>query len=523
MLTSFALTAQVNIQSIPIHIANGTSIGIAGDLQSNQPILGDGKVLLNGTTVQEINLSGNTISNLEINNNTGINLASNIKIDSLLQFTNGKININNNDFIFSEAANITGGGALNYINTNGIGKVFKYINNNLNDFEIPVGNSNYRPIYLNTSAAYTNASVAIKSVDTSYSDKPLHIVDYLKNYWSVDQTGINGNLEVTAQYNNDTDVNGNSDSIQAYFFNGNNWSSANSNSNATNHRLTVPVSSSQGIVFGMNNFVFLGSRAYLQGAYNNLIGLMDDKLRRPIQYLPLSDPYSTPTYATHFQHIQHPFLESIDNSVLTDQSNDSNNIVDWVFLEIRNQNTIGNSVLATRSALIQKDGTIVDTDGKSPVSFNYIPEGNYSLSVRHRNHLALSLNPAFAMTLSENKSSAFSNNLIDLSSMPANQIYGTSNGYTTDTHPTLSNIRLMWGGNSNSNNNIRYSGFSNDRASILSDLNNNENNILNGYYKADVNMNGAVNYTDTDSDKSFLLQHVLNNSELKIIKQELPQ
>jgi hypothetical protein len=523
VFTSFALHAQVNVQSIPIRIANGTSIGIAGNLQSNQNILGDGKIELIGNTLQDIDLSGNAIPNLEINNSSGVNLLSNIKIDSNLQFSNGKININNNDLIFSETANITGGDEFKYITTNGAGKVIKFLNSNLTNFEIPIGNNNYRPVYLNTSGSYTNASVSLKSIDSSFSNKPLHIVDYLKNYWSVDQTGINGNLQVTAQFNNNIDVFGNADNINGYYFDGNEWSSANSSSNSSQHRITVPVSNSQGIISGMNAFVYLGSKAYLQGAYNNITGLMDDKLRTPVLYLPLTDPYSTPIYANNFQHVNHPISESIESSLLADQTNDSNNIVDWVFLELRNQNTIGNSILATRSALIQKDGDIVDTDGKSPVTFNYIPQGNYALSVRHRNHLALSLNPAYAMTLSENKSTAFTSNLIDLSTMPSNQVYGTSNGYALGTHPTLNNIRLMWGGNANGNNNIRYSGFLNDRAAILTDLNNNENNILTGYYRADVNMNGTVNYTDTISDKSFLIQNILNNSEIKIIQQELPQ
>lgn len=523
LFISLALAAQVNIQSIPIHIANGTSIGIAGDLQSNQNISGNGKLVLIGSTTQGIDLSGNAISNLEINNNSDINLYSNTKIDNNLQITNGKINIQNNDLIFSETANITGGSDLKYITTSGTGKVIKYIDNNLNDFEIPIGNTHYRPIYLNTTGTYTNASVAITSVDTSYSDKPLYIIDFLKNYWSVDQSGINGNLKVTAQYNNNIDVNGNADNLHGYYFDGSNWSSTNSISNTITRRITVPVSSPQGIIFGMNHYVYLGSNAYLQGAYNNSTGLMDDKLRTPVQHLPLTDPYSTPTYATNFQHILHPISESIENSVLSDQANDSNNIVDWVFLELRNQNTIGNSVIATRSALIQKDGDIVDTDGKSPVTFNYIPVGNYSMSVRHRNHLPLSLNPAFAMTLSESKSTAFTTNFIDLSKMPANQIYGTSNGYTSGVHPQLNNIRLMWAGNTNGNNNVRFSGFQNDRAAILTDLNNNENNILSGYFRADLNMNGTVNYSDTNSDKSFLLENILNNTELKIIQQELPQ
>ena len=168
--TSLALRAQVNVQSIPIRIANGTSIGIAGNLQSNQNISGDGKIVLMGNTIQDIDLSGNAISNLEINNSSGVNLLSNIKIDSNLQFTNGKINIDNHDLIFSETANITGGDEFKYITTNGAGKAIKFVNNNLTDFEIPIGNNNYRPVFLNTSGTYSNASVSLKSVDTSYTD-----------------------------------------------------------------------------------------------------------------------------------------------------------------------------------------------------------------------------------------------------------------------------------------------------------------------------------------------------------------
>ena len=59
--TSLAIRAQVNVQSIPIRIANGTSIGIAGNLQSNQNISGDGKIVLMGNTIQDIDLSGNAI------------------------------------------------------------------------------------------------------------------------------------------------------------------------------------------------------------------------------------------------------------------------------------------------------------------------------------------------------------------------------------------------------------------------------------------------------------------------------
>ena len=45
--------------------------------------------------------------------------------------------------------------------------------------------------------------------------------------------------------------------------------------------------------------------------------------------------------------------------------------------------------MVTRAAFIKSDGTIVDIDGTSPVTFTGLPAGNYYMVVRHRNHLAI--------------------------------------------------------------------------------------------------------------------------------------
>jgi hypothetical protein len=69
------------------------------------------------------------------------------------------------------------------------------------------------------------------------------------------------------------------------------------------------------------------------------------------------------------------------------------NIVDWVLIELRTGTGSGTKV-ATRAAFLKKDGTIVDIDGTSPVSFTSVSAGNYYIVIRHRNHLAImSLNP----------------------------------------------------------------------------------------------------------------------------------
>ena len=38
---------------------------------------------------------------------------------------------------------------------------------------------------------------------------------------------------------------------------------------------------------------------------------------------------------------------------------------------------------------LKSDGTIVDTDGTSPVQFTGLSAGNYYIVIRHRNHLAI--------------------------------------------------------------------------------------------------------------------------------------
>ncbi|MDW3647600.1 MAG: hypothetical protein R8P61_11080 [Bacteroidia bacterium] len=135
--------------------------------------------------------------------------------------------------------------------------------------------------------------------------------------------------------------------------------------------------------------VVLAARALLEGPYNEAAGMMNDDLR---SMLPLFEPYT----GLGFTHVGPGGGENIDNAVLSVTG--SNAIVDWVFIELRD--AINNTqVVATRSALLQRDGDIVDLDGFSKLSFNGVSAGNYYIVIRHRNHLGMmSLN---AISLSE--------------------------------------------------------------------------------------------------------------------------
>lgn len=135
-------------------------------------------------------------------------------------------------------------------------------------------------------------------------------------------------------------------------------------------------------------------RLLLEGPYNATTGLMSDHLRTD-GLIPTIEPYT----ALGFTQVGGGG-ESVTPAVLSEQG--PNAIVDWVFLELRDAADFTITV-ATRSALLQADGDIVDTDGISNVRFYEVLDGNFYVVARHRNHLSV-MTPG---SLPMNQSSAF--------------------------------------------------------------------------------------------------------------------
>jgi len=198
-----------------------------------------------------------------------------------------------------------------------------------------------------------------------------------------------------------------------------------------------------------------------------------------------------------------------------------------VFLQLRNLDPVpGNDILQTRSALIQRDGDIVDIDGVSPVTFNNQADGSYALTVRHRNHLGLSLDHLTnAKTFTEAKSQAYiPANLADLKNSSDALLYGNSNAFTSLTLPGPITVRALWGGNANiavggTNpfTNIRYSASGNDVSTILTQVLAFPGNVAQaynytggfGYFTGDCNMNRNVRYSASGSDQQIILNNIL--------------
>ncbi|MCF6279430.1 MAG: hemagglutinin protein [Flavobacteriaceae bacterium] len=114
--------------------------------------------------------------------------------------------------------------------------------------------------------------------------------------------------------------------------------------------------------------------AFFQGAYINPVSgeetLMRDNLR-VASLIPTTSPYAD--------------VLTCDASVFTPTGSDA--IVDWVWVELRDENDNTN-ILASQSALLQRDGNIVSVDGTSSLSFD-LTSDNYFVAVSHRNHLGI--------------------------------------------------------------------------------------------------------------------------------------
>ncbi len=272
----------------------------------------------------------------------------------------------------------------------------------------------------------------------------------------------------------------------------------------------------------MNNGVNLTLKAILEGAYDISTGLMKDSLRQA-SHCP-SSAIGVPGVCPPVNVIPSTRLRWFNNvscandadttigggnAVIADNImsvSGPDAIVDWVFVEIRSGSNF-NTVVATKSALIQRDGDIVSCiDGVSPLYFSCVCPGNYYLTVKHRNHLGVMTGAPVA-----------------LSSLPASFDFTEPSanvwvkpGYPTSIlntpRHTLGTIAAMWAGDANTNKNSKYNGTSNDKEQILYDFgsSSNTNDILYQVYKnSDLNMDGKVKYNNSDNDKNWLLNLIL--------------
>ena len=200
----------------------------------------------------------------------------------------------------------------------------------------------------------------------------------IQRYYTIEPTNNTGLDATVKMYYQDHELNSITESsLEMYRGNNNKWIHCPTNSeDASTNYIEIASLDSLDEYTLSKGLIKLNAKALLAGAYD-ASGLMYDDLRVG-NYLPTSEPYTGLGFS-------HSGSEAIFQGVFDETNDDA--IVDWVLLELRDKDN-SSTLVTTRAALIQKDGDIVDIDGKSSVSFD-VAADDYYLVVQHRNHLGI--------------------------------------------------------------------------------------------------------------------------------------
>ena len=525
--SSLCAKSQLYIDNATFFIEPGATVTVQGDLTSNTSIQGTGKILLKGTALQSVNMNSGgattnayTIPNLEIDNTANVALTGNLRVGTSLLFTNGKIQAGAYNFTLANAATTTGMADGKFVETNGTGIVQREIGNAAaSNVLLPVGTgTTYTPVSLTHSGGtYSNAVLGAQAKAGKSPNAPIRTESYTNAYWTLTSTGVTGGTFIgTGTYPADAASGfiGTETDIYGMSYNGTAWSRTGGAQNTSTNMVSAQLAGNSGQLFGMNRFLLLNSRVLLQGASPSA-GIMSDGLRTNGNVIPTTEPYRSAPYS--FATLDGGVQEIAAATVFNDQASTNDNLVDWVFVELRNNVTSGSSLVQTRSVFIQKDGDIVDIDGVSPVYFKNLDPNSFTVTVRHRNHLAISTNNTggFFKSLTIAPSAS-----LDFSTLAAGSILGTAN----TNYANVGGFNMMVGGDVNGNGNVRYTGPSNDKTVLLTSfLSGNEALVLsNVYSRGDINMNKIVRYTGPSNDKTYMLVTPLNSNESSVLSQVLP-
>lgn len=209
-------------------------------------------------------------------------------------------------------------------------------------------------------------------------------------------------------------------------------------------------------------------RLFLEGALDPSSKLMRDDLRAQ-NLVPLIEPFS----ALGYTHVYlPPGMQISDPTILNVSGNDA--IVDWVFYKVYHSNDPTN-VLVARSALLQRDGDIVELDGVTPLQVDFFQLCNTVIAVYHRNHLAIRTAPGGVQFAS------YQNNLLLLDLTDNATLL---DGF--DPVKIVNGVQAIWAGDASNDAIISAT----DRSLVWNDRN------ITGYHLTDANLDGVVNAAD---------------------------
>lgn len=212
--------------------------------------------------------------------------------------------------------------------------------------------------------------------------------------------------------------------------------------------------------------------------------------------LPMVEPYSGLGYG----------VDNIGINILPANVTDA---VDWVTIELRDKND-STVVIASKSAVIKKNGCVVDAVTGQSLCFEGLMNDSYFVALRHRNHLDIMTNyPVFL------DDQVFTVDFTD------------PNTPTVGVNPqkNLLNGKLgLWGGDANGDNELKYSGANRDPQAILGIIGGGDPTLQTpaGYYLEDTNLDGISKYSGANRDPQLILINIGGSDPTATKKSDLP-
>ncbi|MBI5915066.1 MAG: hypothetical protein HY842_06785, partial [Bacteroidetes bacterium] len=234
-------------------------------------------------------------------------------------------------------------------------------------------------------------------------------------------------------------------------------------------------------------------KAKLQGPMlnNGNSDLMRDNLRSN-SYLPVDEPYKN---FQLFKQASEGGTEVCDPAILNVQGD--NAVVDWILIELR-EGSQPDSIVATLSCLLQRDGDVIMPNGDSILHYNLVRSGEYYIALRHRNHLGVMTEASHILSP---EPVLFDFTDASLAVKGTNSRADMGGGQMA-----------LWGGDFNNNRQVVYQGPNNDILALLFHIllhpDNTEvlaNYISQGYLTSDYNLDGKSILQGPNNDRSSVL------------------
>lgn len=221
----------------------------------------------------------------------------------------------------------------------------------------------------------------------------------------------------------------------------------------------------------------MNATAYLRGSWNG-ISQMNTGLNTA-GVIPLTQPYNT----TPFNYTGTESVGAIPNA----------NVVDWILVEFRKPasglpaDATSATIVGRKAAFLLNNGTIVDLDGVTPISFDINKQGAGFIAVRHRNHLAVMSN-----SIPSNVTGSYTNNFAVLANnfkavgAPSDPVVALAGG---------SNFGL-WAGDANKSGIVNAADINVTKAAVAGSVS--------GYVLTDINLTQNVNAADVNITKNTI-------------------